>query len=44
MVKTATPLPFSGFDTVVEGAEYNVTDPVGVPADDVTVTVTLTLP
>jgi hypothetical protein len=46
MVKTATPLLFSGSvsDTVGEGAVYNVTDPVGVPADDATVTVTLTLP
>jgi hypothetical protein len=46
MVKTATPLLFSGFvsDTVGEGAVLNVTDPVGVPADDNTVTVTSTLP
>jgi hypothetical protein len=46
MVKTATPLLFSVrvSDTVGEGPECNITDPVGVPADDNTVTVTLTSP
>jgi hypothetical protein len=45
-VKTATPLLFSACvnDTVGEGAVLNVTDPVGVPAGEVTITVTATLP